>query len=431
MNSNKDIFRYVLMGIFVLLAVGAVIVFATWQSSGGDPNVPQAGPVTVWGTLPATVMQEVIQQTEDVVGGLARTQYVEKDPRTYYAEFLEATALGQGPDLMLVDQTTFYPLLNKISILTFEQYPLQEYRSRFAEGTEVYLYNGVLAIPFAIDPMVMFWNRDMFTNAGISQAPEYWHEVQEHTELLTRTDDNFNVMKSTIAFGEARNVTNFKEIVSALMMQVNVPITYWNKETLDSLLVGGTNQNGAEALRFYTDFANPTKLVYSWNRSLPSSRDHFVAGDSAMYVGFASEANTLVRLNPNLNFDVALLPQIQGTQLRKTYGRVYAFVIPTASDNRGGAFNAAMTLTSQFAQNDMMTRTRLATVRRDLLAARQTTTYWDVLFRSAVIAKTWIDPDYENTNRSFQRMIETVQSGEATPQTAARKAQSEISNYSR
>ncbi len=60
---------------------------------------------------------------------------------------------------------------------------------------------------------------------------------------------------------------------------------------------------------FYTRFARPDNTLYSWNRSFSSDRDRFVSGDLALYFGYGSEGKELERLNPNLNFDIAEVPQ--------------------------------------------------------------------------------------------------------------------------
>lgn len=439
MDSKKDVFRYVLMGVFIALAVGAVIVFATFQGGGGsdDPRTLGPGQVVMWGVFDSRVTAELLEEADGAVGGLEQVKYVEQDKRTFYEDFLEATALGQGPDLIIVDQSTIYPLLDKITPLTFEQYPQQDYKNAFIEGTEVYLQNGVLAIPFAIDPLVMFWNRDMFTNAGVAQPPAFWDEFNSLSQQLTRIDNNLNVLKSAVAFGEYRNVTNGKAVVSALLQQVGTPITFWEDGELETAMRrSGSNDGSSSAIRFYTDFSNPSKTVYSWNRSLPSSRDQFVAGDLAIYFGFASEASTLVRLNPNLNYDMVLFPQIsdpngRGQTLRKTYANIYAFVVPTTSRNKGGAFNVARRLSSAGAQNVMSGKYGFAPVRRDSLAQPSSVTYWDVVYKSAIISRTWIDPNPAGSDRSLQKMIENIQSGVDGISGSLKLAEDEIANYVR
>ena len=48
-------------------------------------------------------------------------------------------------------------------------------------------------------------------------------------------------------------------------------------------------------LTYYTDFANPLKSVYSWNRSFSSSRDAFLAQNLAVYFGPGSEIEYITR----------------------------------------------------------------------------------------------------------------------------------------
>ena len=55
-------------------------------------------------------------------------------------------------------------------------------------------------------------------------------------------------------------------------------------------------------LKFYTDFADPLKDVYSWNKSFSNSRDAFSAENLVFYLGYASELQSLINKNPNQNF---------------------------------------------------------------------------------------------------------------------------------
>jgi maltose-binding protein MalE len=71
---------------------------------------------------------------------------------------------------------------------------------------------------------------------------------------------------------------------------------------------------GAEALVFYTDFANPQKEVYTWNDKMPDSLTAFATGKTAYFFGYAYHLPTIRNLNKDLNFGITALPQIEGNQ---------------------------------------------------------------------------------------------------------------------
>ncbi len=429
-GQNRDIFRYVLIGLFCGIAVLAVIVFANIQAGTGSGR-EQFGDVEIWGTRDRSAMLDLFKLIEDDVPGIGRVNYTQMDPRNFYNTFLEAAAVGRAPDMLLVDQSNLYLFADKSIAIPFENFPEQQYRSLYVEAAEVFIRgDGVIGIPFMIDPMVMFWNRDMFTNAGISQPPAYWDDFLPLTRQLNRVDNNLNILKSTVAFGEAANINNFKEIFSLLMLQTGTRITSWNRDqelvaTLRGVQTGG-EPAGVATLRFFTDFSNPSSQTYSWNRSLPEARAAFTAGDLAVYFGRLSELPTITRLNPNLNYAIALAPQVRGTERRVTYAHVDAFVIPRASRNSGGAYGLAVRLSTPEVQLRLAQSFGLPPLRRDLLAQRQSEQYWSVAYDSAIIARTWLDPNPQATSEIFRRMIESVKSGELTVSAAVSRAEAEM-----
>ena len=146
------------------------------------------------------------------------------------------------------------------------------------------------------------------------------------------------VTKSLIALGTYENIENARAILSLLFMQAGYKMSERSESGYRSDLMdvrsGMLGASPAEsALNFYTEFANPTKTVYSWNRSLPNNRQAFLAGDVALYLGFASERAGLAEANPNLDFDMATTPNPGTATTRMTYGKAYAFAIPRASKN--------------------------------------------------------------------------------------------------
>ena len=127
------------------------------------------------------------------------------------------------------------------------------------------------------------------------------------------------------------------------------------------------NESAQSALRFYTEFSNPAKTTYSWNRSLPSSKDVFIAGDLAMYFGFASELDDIEKKSPHLNFDIAPVPQAKDAIARMTYGNMQAITVLKSSKNPTTTFYAASFMTSPEFNFVFSTISALPPPRRDLL----------------------------------------------------------------
>jgi len=182
------------------------------------------------------------------------------------------------------------------------------------------------------------------------------------------------------------------------------------------------------ALRFYTEFADPIKSVYSWNRSLPNSLEAFSQGTLALYIGYASEVEAIQARNGNLNFDVAPLPQVRAGEQKKvlTFGKMYALAVPVVARNAAGGVQMAFLLTGQDSSDLLTQAIGIPSPRRDLLGTVPDDPV-DVIFRSqALISSAWLDPNAEDSAQIFRRMIGGVTSGSLRISDAISRADTEL-----
>jgi ABC-type glycerol-3-phosphate transport system substrate-binding protein len=165
---------------------------------------------------------------------------------------------------------------------------------------------------------------------------------------------------------------------------------------------------GNAVLFFYTQFAVPSRDLYSWNRSKGLDRDEFLGGTLGLYFGKGSEYAALARENPNLNFDVEQVPQGSDATVLRNYGDFYAFAIPRASTNSAGAYALALYLSEPAHATKIASAYNLAPVQRSVLGGGSTDSVKNVLYRSALISRGWLDPKPSETSRLFREMIEEV-----------------------
>jgi ABC-type glycerol-3-phosphate transport system substrate-binding protein len=182
-------------------------------------------------------------------------------------------------------------------------------------------------------------------------------------------------------------------------------------------------------VRYYTEFSNPVKSVYSWNRSMPNSRRAFISGDLTFYFGRASELSYIRQANPNLNFDVAPMPQIRDNSDEKVHARLHGLAVSQSSDNKSGAIRAATTLIRGPVIQTFAERSDLPPVRRDLLAQKpDKSATQSVFYDAALIAEGWLQPDEQRVNEIFRTMVRDVTSGRLTVGAAVGDAASRISS---
>jgi len=420
-------FQLIFTGVFAAFIVIGVMVFALTRND----TTSLTSPVTVWGFVSVGQFNQILKTTGLDQDETLKITYIEKRQENFDNEFVTALADGRGPDLFFISQSSILKHESRIFPIPYKSLPERNYKDSFVEGAEIFLSpRGIVAMPFIVDPLVMYWNRTLFSNAGFAREPRFWEEVYSLTGRLTQKDAALNITQTTIPFGEFRNISNAKGILSMLILQAGNPILERKSDGGINVLINEklnfSIAPSPEALRFFTDFSNPSKIYYSWNRSLPTSQNFFVSGDSALYFGFASELSLLQSKNPNLNFDVAPVPQSRQAKRELTFANFYGLAISKNSKNIAGAFNLAVKLTNQVGISAVVSTLKLPPVRRDLVAQTPTDAYMAVFYKGALQAKTWLEPDSKAVSGIFQSMVENVTAGRTGVTEAVSRAQGEL-----
>lgn len=411
MNKGFTTFQAVVLGVFVVFLIGGVAALALFKG-GGAAKLPT---VVIWGTLPTQPMNE-IAQTDAVKGAGVTYQYVQKNVATFESDFVEALASGNSPDLVIFPHDLLFKQKNKLLLVPFSVYSERTFKDTFAQGGEVFLgQGGFYGFPYYIDPLVMYFNRSMLSSKGVARPPQFWDEFLTLAPKFNEKTDAGSIKRTIVALGETVNVANFKDVLSALMLQAGTPITSIDVDKkLTSFLsfrTSGGDSPVEASLRFYTEFSNPAKSTFSWNKSLLNSRDAFVAENLATYFGYAGELQGLRARNPNLNFDVAPLPQIRNGGSRLTFGHMYALVIPKNAKNAQAALTVAQVLTGEAAMTEYAKQFVMPPARRSLLASPISDPYVSVFYNGAIMARAWVDPSRDETSSVFAEMIDAIISG--------------------
>lgn len=418
-------FQTIILAVFGLIAVVAVIVFAKSPAKNShDENISGAkGEVVIWGSFQETpdFTKEIIKFNSQYEKAFS-VKYAFHDPETFDRDIVEALASGKGPDILLLPDDLILRHTDKIEPLPYTMIPQRTYQSLFIQAAEIYMREtGVVAVPFAIDPMVMYWNRDLFNNASITTPPTNWSEFLVMAPKLTKRDPKtFALTQNALSFGEYANVHNAKEILAMLFLQVGNPIVNMVKGKPEALLVNKQTDkfvpdaDVVSAFRYFMDFSNPLKNIYSWSKAMPNSRDAFIDGSLAVYFDYASAYNEIKAKNPHLNFAVAPMPQPAGTKTEVTFARMHGFAVLKTSKNKNTAFIAVQRLLDLTFADEFTKAFNLPPVRRDLLAKPQTDAVNSVLYDAAIRARTWLDPRPEESDKAFKNAIESVSSGRET-----------------
>jgi len=429
-------FQIVVTGLFIFFTVVGVLSFAGFGGFGGRDV--KTGPVTVWGTYDDRTINSILEELSYSDPRFEQVTYVEKDSRTFNESLVEALASGDGPDIFFLEQNTILRHKDKILPIPYDSMSEREFKDVFIGEGELFLgEEGIIALPFMIDPMILYWNRDHYAQAGISRPPRFWDELLPLAldGALTIRGESGAIKRSAFAIGEYQNITHAKELLSMLILQAGGALVIKEEDnTLSSGLLRRLDdgQTPAEnALRFYIDFANPAKSVYTWNRALPEAKQAFVSGVLSNYIGFASELSSIRQQNANLNFDVALVPQVRSSGSSVTYGNITGLAITEASKNPTGAIQVAFALSADKTLEKVSETMGLAPVSRALLSERPSDPFKVIFADAALQSNAWLDPKENDTNLVFKTMIESVVSGRARVHEAVDTAHQELGNLLR
>jgi maltose-binding protein MalE len=425
-----SLFQGILYGVFGLAALIGLFVFATYTNRNSTSTT--VGPVVIWGTLPKAGIQATLTAAAQSDTTLKSVSYVEKNPATLSNDLATAIATGVAPDLILASQEELLALSKFITPIPLATLSASTFTNTFIEGSGVFAApGGYWGIPFLVDPLVLFSNRSILSSNGIARPPSTWEALTGLVPGVATLTPSRQITRGLIALGTYDNIHNARGILSTLFLQTGVPISSFSANGNLTANLGQTSSSGVPSgkavLGFYTQFADPSKVSYTWNASLPDSEQMFLTGDLALYLGYASEANFLRAANPNLNFNVTPVPQPATATVKSVYGLVYAFMIPRGAKNPTGAYAAAALLTNSAAQITAAAQTGLAPTTLNQLASAPADPVAAVAYAEALYARGWLSPSAENTDQVFSGMIGNVISGRSSLDTALVSAEQSLS----
>ncbi len=427
-------FQNIFLGALIIAVIGAIIVFSNYKSSSS--NGAGLVKISMWGDVqPDKGLSAAIAGFNQSHQKTHNISYSYIKPEDFESKLIESIADGKAPDTVLISNTKILRLENKLVSIPYASIPLSKFNDTYIEAAKAFLGpKGVIGFPLLIDPIVFYWNHDMFTNASIINGPKYWDDIISIEPQLTKrgvVTGTFDA--SAIALGEYENITHAKDIIATLLIQTGIPIIERDStgKTVASLksTVRTTGEPPIDsALRFYMDFANPLKTLYSWNRTQPASLDAFLADKLAMYIGRSSDYKFIQEKNPHLAFEVGQVPQMRGTSAEATYAEVLGVSILKASKQQQGAMSVLSALASDSNFINMWSKASLLPpARKDLLSKQQSDLIMPVFYNAAIRSKTWLDPNEEKTSSSFGQAINGLSSGRfQVPSSAANFLEQEL-----
>jgi len=176
---------------------------------------------------------------------------------------------------------------------------------------DVEINGNVYGLPLSMDTLALYYNRDLLDRSGVAEAPGTWLEFSDAVRATTRVNTSEELIQSGVALGTASNISHAPDILAMLLMQNKLDVAHGG--TVD-LAKGSSRLNNdhptIQALRFYTDFADKERQVYTWNEEQEEALESFVRGKSVFYFGFARDLETIERQARNFDIEILPVPQL-------------------------------------------------------------------------------------------------------------------------
>jgi multiple sugar transport system substrate-binding protein len=260
-------------------------------------------------------MNRLIQQFEAENPGIhvIHTNFPYADYRDKIAASVPA---GVGPDIA----TLYYGWLplwvdsGYLVPLPEDEFPPSMIESEFSPLVQAGKFGGKYwAMPTAVRTLALFWNKDLFTAAGLDpeKPPETLDEFVEYAKQLTKLDANgdYEVMGYAVEMtGQAHHW--FREVLTRQFGQV--PQSEDQRQ-----IEWNASEGGYEAWEWLVKFETEHKT--GTNDLFDGATQAFFQGRLALHLDGSFRLGSIAANAPDLNFGVAPLP-IGPTGERATFG---------------------------------------------------------------------------------------------------------------
>jgi len=427
------------MNITKILIIGSlvfVVVFIFLLYLGVIPGLKvgtSQPPVTleVWGVFEDSAAINPLITTYQEKHPNVTIIYRKKNIQNYREELINAFAAGRGPDIFMVHNTWVpkFRDLGLLSVANAQVWPINDYRNRFVDVVQKdFTYGGnIYGMPLYVDTLALYYNIDLFNSAGLINPPKDWDEFAKYVKLLNKKNSKGEIIVAGAAMGAGNNVLNSSDILSLIMMQNGVQMSDEDgKVTFDA------NKSGfsEKSLNFYTQFATPDNEYYSWSQNFPKdsqdSQAMFASGHAAMMFGYSYTKSAILLKSPRLRFDVAEMPQVKDSILRKNYADYWGYGVYIKSGKYDASWDFLKYLAEPAQSSFYLSAINEPSSQKAIIATQQSNNDLKIFANQALTADSWFQLDGETIKDILVKMIDQHISSEQSASVSLRKAAADI-----
>ncbi|MDD3474540.1 MAG: extracellular solute-binding protein [Candidatus Dojkabacteria bacterium] len=317
MEAKKKKLLLILGGILIILIISLVVLLLDLPNDSPDStdssNSDQTTDIelTYWGLWePASVMQPIIDAYEEENPGVtilySQQAFTNYEGRLYTRLEQAATSTEPAPDIFRINNTwtsKYYKYLSALpsTVMDSTTYSETFYPTATADFTAK--DGNIYAMPWEIDGLAVFYNKQLLSAAGVSEPPTDWDSFIELAEELTTKNDSGQIISSGLAIGTADNITHSADILSYLMLLNGADLIDSTYTTTDL-----TSTEVLTAVEIYTSFSQGDNAL--WTTDLADDLEMFYAGKLAMMFAPSWRAFDIIQSAPSIEFGIASLPQL-------------------------------------------------------------------------------------------------------------------------
>lgn len=405
-----------------ILPLFLVLIFLVSSGFGcRNPRGEEEITIVVWNLWDDSSQWRPLIEAYETIHPNIRIKYYKKNYQEYEQELINALAAGKGPDIFVINNSWLPRYFDKIKpisqdLITDSQKLIteREFKETFVDvAYQDFVADGqIYAVPFSVDTLALYYNKDLFNTVGIPEPPETWEEFKNAVERLTKIDQYGNIVRAGAAVGTAKNVNRSTDILSLLMLQSGAQMTNSNHSNAifnQGIEIGGKDYSpGLTALHFYTDFANVSKRVYTWNPRMHYSIDSFYEGKAAMMFNYSYHIPTIKAKAAKLNFGIAPIPQIKGSEVDVNYANYWANAASAWSAHPTECWDFILFIAQKENLEKYLAETNKPTARRDLVIKQIDDINLGVFTEQALTARSWWQVDDKTIETIFAEMIESI-----------------------
>ncbi|MFA6184206.1 MAG: extracellular solute-binding protein [Parcubacteria group bacterium] len=320
-NKKKYKTKIKIMSLMVILLMVIPIISGCAESKSQKYAVD----LEIWGSFDDTGdFSEIIGEFKKANPFVDNIIYKKVPVDSYENELINAMASGNGPDIFLINNAWMPRYEDKVAPAPDYILNEKDYRSNFidiAANDFIGKQGEVYGTPLSVDSLALYYNKDLFNAAGITNPPATWSELLDDSKKITKLDDVSEIKKSGIAMGTVENINRSTDIIDLLLFQNGAQLP-----TKNSIGFKPDYEIGKNVLEFYTQFAKFSSPAYTWNKNMHYSIDAFYEGDLGMMINYSWHIDTIKNKNAKLDFGIAPIPQISKDR-PVNYANYWSFVV--------------------------------------------------------------------------------------------------------